>query len=109
MSTHLYPLSLHDALPISLTDLHKNGQQRSAARAAPTGANNKEWVKWRCMDSASSGSSALRISVSTSGNKPATTPMPMAARRWRSEEHTSELQSRGHLVCRLLLEKRKRR
>src|SRR5437660_7659375 len=26
--------------------------------------------------------------------------------RWRSEEHTSELQSRGHLVCRLLLEKK---
>src|SRR5690625_7013579 len=25
--------------------------------------------------------------------------------QWRSEEHTSELQSRGHLVCRLLLEK----
>src|SRR5439155_4764954 len=28
---------------------------------------------------------------------------------WRSEEHTSELQSRGHLVCRLLLEKKKER
>src|SRR2546422_2314909 len=28
-------------------------------------------------------------------------------RRWRSEEHTSELQSRLHLVCRLLLEKKK--
>src|SRR5437660_8346002 len=27
--------------------------------------------------------------------------------RSRSEEHTSELQSRGHLVCRLLLEKKK--
>src|SRR5439155_18922053 len=27
----------------------------------------------------------------------------------RSEEHTSELQSRGHLVCRLLLEKKKRK
>src|SRR5207253_6568309 len=27
----------------------------------------------------------------------------------RSEEHTSELQSRGHLVCRLLLEKKKER
>src|SRR5690625_5668346 len=27
--------------------------------------------------------------------------------RRRSEEHTSELQSRGHLVCRLLLEKKK--
>src|SRR5690625_5640819 len=28
--------------------------------------------------------------------------------RLRSEEHTSELQSRGHLVCRLLLEKKKK-
>src|SRR5690625_5616201 len=28
--------------------------------------------------------------------------------RRRSEEHTSELQSRGHLVCRLLLEKKKK-
>src|SRR6185436_13870554 len=30
------------------------------------------------------------------------------ARRWRSEEHTSELQSPDHLVCRLLLEKKNR-
>src|SRR5215510_8559335 len=30
------------------------------------------------------------------------------ARHVRSEEHTSELQSRGHLVCRLLLEKKKK-
>src|SRR5690625_5612324 len=29
------------------------------------------------------------------------------AKQVRSEEHTSELQSRGHLVCRLLLEKKK--
>src|SRR5690625_5871945 len=29
------------------------------------------------------------------------------AQKERSEEHTSELQSRGHLVCRLLLEKKK--
>src|SRR2546421_2169196 len=28
--------------------------------------------------------------------------------RWRSEEHTSELQSRSDLVCRLLLEKKKK-
>src|SRR5690625_7114539 len=41
-------------------------------------------------------------------------PMPAVTRavvppktRERSEEHTSELQSRGHLVCRLLLEKKK--
>src|SRR2546422_5117868 len=33
---------------------------------------------------------------------------PSAARR-RSEEHTSELQSRLHLVCRLLLEKKKKK
>src|SRR5216684_3783754 len=32
---------------------------------------------------------------------------PSSRRRWRSEEHTSELQSRLHLVCRLLLEKKK--
>src|SRR5437870_13619433 len=31
---------------------------------------------------------------------------PLTSRR--SEEHTSELQSRGHLVCRLLLEKKKK-
>src|SRR2546430_7209134 len=29
------------------------------------------------------------------------------ASRWRSEEHTSELQSQSNLVCRLLLEKKK--
>src|SRR5699024_11482210 len=31
----------------------------------------------------------------------------MWSKRWRSEEHTSELQSRFDLVCRLLLEKKK--
>src|SRR5690625_3872681 len=34
-------------------------------------------------------------------------PVMAAAGIRRSEEHTSELQSRGHLVCRLLLEKKK--
>src|SRR6266498_5127854 len=33
----------------------------------------------------------------------------LALRRGRSEEHTSELQSRPHLVCRLLLEKKKKK
>src|SRR5205809_4007833 len=36
-------------------------------------------------------------------SQPGATPIP------RSEEHTSELQSRLHLVCRLLLEKKKKR
>src|SRR5690625_4319410 len=34
---------------------------------------------------------------------------PLCEQDLRSEEHTSELQSRGHLVCRLLLEKKKQR
>src|SRR2546422_3705048 len=36
-------------------------------------------------------------------------PVPHPARGSRSEEHTSELQSRLHLVCRLLLEKKKKK
>src|SRR2546422_6850291 len=35
--------------------------------------------------------------------------VPQGLSRLRSEEHTSELQSRLHLVCRLLLEKKKKR
>src|SRR5439155_4541958 len=45
------------------------------------------------------------------GTPPAATLYADAIRasmeQYRSEEHTSELQSRGHLVCRLLLEKKK--
>src|SRR6266513_2884666 len=45
--------------------------------------------------------------------RPASAPRPARARasrpaRWRSEEHTSELQSRFDIVCRLLLEKTKK-
>src|SRR5437660_4498012 len=40
------------------------------------------------------------------GFEPSVHPASGAA---RSEEHTSELQSRGHLVCRLLLEKKKKK
>src|SRR2546429_6400734 len=38
-----------------------------------------------------------------------TGPPPRRVAAHRSEEHTSELQSRLHLVCRLLLEKKKKR
>src|SRR5947208_12354183 len=41
------------------------------------------------------------------GSPPRGTP-PGSSRRTRSEEHTSELQSPDHLVCRLLLEKKKK-
>src|SRR3989442_14555952 len=36
-------------------------------------------------------------------------PVALLPREERSEEHTSELQSRPHLVCRLLLEKKKKK
>src|SRR2546422_4812382 len=52
----------------------------------------------RCSSSASS------ISRSINSRK----PRPLASHSLRSEEHTSELQSRLHLVCRLLLEKKKK-
>src|SRR2546422_2995726 len=47
----------------------------------------------------------IRIRESTFGLE---CPRPPTRMRWRSEEHTSELQSRLHLVCRLLLEKKKK-
>src|SRR3989442_11895706 len=45
----------------------------------------------------------------TGSSKTAASPRPRLGQSlaWRSEEHTSELQSRPHLVCRLLLEKKK--
>src|SRR5437870_10078566 len=45
--------------------------------------------------------------LATAWYSSAACPIPPGCPRARSEEHTSELQSRGHLVCRLLLEKKK--
>src|SRR2546422_6377874 len=46
--------------------------------------------------------------VKTPTRKDLTSPRLRRLLFWRSEEHTSELQSRLHLVCRLLLEKKKK-
>src|SRR5437870_10304074 len=46
--------------------------------------------------------------TSTASRPRAISTRPIRGWLWRSEEHTSELQSRGHLVCRLLLEKKKK-
>src|SRR2546421_7835482 len=57
------------------------------------------------------GNAALRVhDCSGCGNLPGTERCRAARRnrRRRSEEHTSELQSRSDLVCRLLLEKKKK-
>src|SRR5207253_5435800 len=56
---------------------------------------------------------SLRSSVDDDTDEGDDLGVPHGPRGWvhivdRSEEHTSELQSRGHLVCRLLLEKKKR-
>src|SRR2546429_4387579 len=54
------------------------------------------------------GSSSSCATASATTRCRAAGDQPTAARsRTRSEEHTSELQSRLHLVCRLLLEKKK--
>src|SRR5882724_4383143 len=56
--------------------------------------------------------SCTRIRHPPSGGSPATAVSPprlTRTPRWRSEEHTSELQSLRHLVCRLLLEKKKKK
>src|SRR5687768_18219796 len=66
----------------------------------------------RMIESGMAGSILERITLiparmaRSSSATGATLPTPPAA--LRSEEHTSELQSRLHLVCRLLLEKKKR-
>src|SRR2546429_7188382 len=50
---------------------------------------------------------SLRLTLICSAPLSETSPLP-ERRSGRSEEHTSELQSRLHLVCRLLLEKKKK-
>src|SRR5439155_22239235 len=81
--TALYTLSLHDALPIC----------RHLDRGVPA---------------ADPGMRARFESVATAFTPSWKLDANAASRRSRrSEEHTSELQSRGHLVCRLLLEKKK--
>src|SRR2546426_6938923 len=91
-TTEIYTLSLHDALPISVS-----GRPTSAAWAATasTGA----------IDTAPSQSRAS-VTTSRSMRRQAATP---STGKSRSEEHTSELQSPCNLVCRLLLEKKKKK
>src|SRR5205809_5275373 len=74
---------------------------------------------WRksCRKGRRRGSGQTALPISNSQDKGTSTPFSRSAgmswrltiRRTRSEEHTSELQSRLHLVCRLLLEKKKKK
>src|SRR5687768_18585695 len=78
-TTEIYTLSLHDALPISVFTLISN----SCAICLVVRPSAIRRNTSRCR--------GLNVSSKS-----------------RSEEHTSELQSRLHLVCRLLLEKKKK-
>src|SRR5690606_39332137 len=53
-------------------------------------------------------SRSLATSKSSASTHACGSPLPHASSDGRSEEHTSELQSREKLVCRLLLEKKKK-
>src|SRR2546430_7680560 len=80
-TTEIYTLSLHDALPICF---HRAGQSERPSRGGGSGTPHL-------------------------GHGP-TGPTTAGARGMvRSEEHTSELQSQSNLVCRLLLEKKKKK
>src|SRR3712207_8131070 len=77
-TTEIYTLSLHDALPIFIA-----------------GLNSKVIIR---------GLVAVVLMISIVWS---VMPTYWRGRLSRSEEHTSELQSRQYLVCRLLLEKKK--
>src|SRR3712207_7613198 len=83
-TTEIYTLSLHDALPIwlALHEVHHQVRRAADRHAAVQQARDVGMVE-RGQDAALFQEAA------------------------RSEEHTSELQSRQYLVCRLLLEKKK--
>src|SRR5439155_13882602 len=87
----VYALSLHDALPIS-------GPSATATRVIPCSLR-------RGPGSRPSPTSCAEIRLRSAGSRSRTSSRARGAET-RSEEHTSELQSRGHLVCRLLLEKK---
>src|SRR5437870_11001170 len=93
-TTVIYTLSLHDALPIYKTG--RKTQRQPLHRVAPVFWNRRNRRR-------TPGPRRTRRPA------PGTPRVHRSARRPapRSEEHTSELQSRGHLVCRLLLEKKK--
>src|SRR2546426_894476 len=87
-TTEIYTLSLHDALPIS-------------RRARPGSTTSITWIAVTRTSWPNSSAWVRR--------SPAWATRATCTRTFRSEEHTSELQSPCNLVCRLLLEKKKKK
>src|SRR5690625_6755001 len=88
----LYAPSLHDALPICPRVCSQPASSRSRVVRVTVGAERPS-----------------RVVNSLRERGPKRSKLTTRLGLSRSEEHTSELQSRGHLVCRLLLEKKKTR
>src|SRR3712207_8042356 len=91
-TTEIYTLSLHDALPIWRAFC----STRSTVRPF-----------WR-RDVIVSNTNSLIFGASPSDGSSSRSRRGRDRSARRSEEHTSELQSRQYLVCRLLLEKKKK-
>src|SRR3712207_8608700 len=91
-TTEIYTLSLHDALPISLRGADGLGRATHSQHA--------------CLHPRRASRAGLGRGVRRPlrGRRRRGARLPES----RSEEHTSELQSRQYLVCRLLLEKKKK-
>src|SRR3712207_8307868 len=88
-TTEIYSLSLHDALPIC----------RPEETGVASGMNT--------IMRASGAAIGAQLAAAIVSAHPGTGDGYTIAFAMRSEEHTSELQSRQYLVCRLLLEKKK--
>src|SRR3712207_8827856 len=89
-TTEIYTLSLHDALPICAIDW-----TRCPLRYVPLVLPRSSTYQARPRN--------VITACSADANESSTTIELLTS---RSEEHTSELQSRQYLVCRLLLEKK---
>src|SRR5690606_41592158 len=93
--TEIYPLSLHDALPISSGQL---------GRQVPAPVRESDAVE---KGGGALAGGARRVTGEQRGQLHVLSGGQFVHQVERSEEHTSELQSRENLVCRLLLEKKK--
>src|SRR3712207_7059083 len=94
-TTEIYTLSLHDALPISRNRRTTPKPSRPGIITSSTSRSGRN---------VDASASACWPSAAVATSKPA--KRRLADSSSRSEEHTSELQSRQYLVCRLLLEKK---
>src|SRR5687768_17664887 len=92
-TTEIYTLSLHDALPIYPAMISRFIPEMAEAEFCGHVGNKGDAVAW---------GAGLGAAMADLGSY-----QGHGSVAHRSEEHTSELQSRLHLVCRLLLEKKK--